>query len=364
MRRRGEGSFYRERRKGRPDRFVVQWSLSNGKRVKRRYETEAEALAALKTTVPARIASTMSVGQYLDSWIATVRITLEPATWSTYEIAIRRWLKPNLGSTRLDRLSVAQVREYLHAVPLHPRTANHHRAILRKALNDAMADGLVDRNVAAMAKPPTVPQHERRWLDATELRALYDSTQDGSRHHALWVLAGTTGLRSAELLGLTWRDLDLDDRILRVRHTLHRVGGEWQLRAPKTKADRSVPLDDDTVRAMRAHRARQQEDALAGGHGAPRGLVFMSPTGLPIHRHDVPKWLRRDLAEAGLPEVTLHDLRHSPATAWVASGTDIVTVSRLLGHSTPAITMALYVHIGDDLKRDAVDRLSRRLEAG
>lgn len=367
MRARGEGTLGVERRKGRQPCYVVRHSLPNGKRLARRFPyTEAGREAAvehLRRMSPAAApVATSSLSAYLDAWIHGVRATLAPATWKRYETIVRLWLKPRLGTRRMDRLTVAEVRSYLFDLPLHPQTVSHHRAVLRKALADAMVEGLVSRNVASLAKPPKVPDTERRWLSGDELRRLFDATA-GTGLHALWVLAGTTGLRSAELLGLSWADCDLDVGALRVRHTLHRDRGEWVFHPTKTRATRSVPLTGYAVWALRQHRARQQQAALGAGVGlTTRGLVFLSEQGRPLHGHNLARLLRRDLRAAGLPIVTVHQLRHSAASWWLAEGVDIKTVSVMLGHTDPRITMKLYLHVSEDMKRDAADRMQRAME--
>lgn len=363
MRARGEGSLGIERRKGRQPRYVVRHSLPDGRRKARRFASRDEAVAWLRSMTPAKAAtSTSSLADYLSAWLTDVRATVAPSTWRVYELTVRKWLAPKLGAKRLDRLTVADVRSYLHSLPLHPQTVSHHRAILRKALNDAKVDGLVERNVAELAKPPTVPKEERRWLSGEELRRLFESTQ-ATRLHALWVLAGTTGLRSAELLALAWQDVDLDGAVLRVRHTLHRHAGEWVFRSTKTRQERSVPLTDYAVWALRQHHARQQQDAFEHGYAGPlTGLVFTSARGRPLHGANLSKLLAADLAAAGLPVVTPHALRHSAASFWLAEGVDVKVISDLLGHSDPRITQALYVHTSDLMKRDAVTRMQRALE--
>jgi integrase len=362
MRARNEGSVYAERRKGRPLRYVAQVSLPDGRFHKRRFALKADAVEYIRDTKPAAVpVATSSLSAYLAAWISGVAVTLAPATWRRYEQIVRIWLVPNLGKTRLDRLTVAEVRSYLYALPLHPQTVSHHRAVLRKALADAVTEGLLTRNVAALAKPPTVPRNERRWLSGDELRALFDATE-GSRHHGLWVLAGTTGLRSAELLGLAWGDVDLDGAALRVRHTLHRLGGQWVFRPTKTRATRAVPLPEYAVRALRAHRARQMSDAFRKGVSGVRGLVFTTDSGRPLHGPNLAKLLRRDLREAGLPIVTLHAIRHSFASFLLSEGVDIKVVSTMLGHSRTGITMDLYQHVAPTLMRDAADRLQKALE--
>lgn len=365
MRARGEGSLYTESRRGRPDRYVVQVSLPDGRFHKRRFphtdEGKAAAVKYLQDTSPAAApVASSSLGAYLAAWTPAVRATVSPKTWRGYEQIVRLWLIPSLGKTRLDRLSVAQVRSYLFALPLAAQTAHHHRAVLRKALADAVTDGMLTRNVAAMAKPPTVPRTERRWLSGDELGRLFDATA-GTRHHGLWVLAGTTGLRSAELLALSWSDVDLEDATVRVRHTLHRADGGWVFRPTKTRATRVVPLSGYAVGVLRSHYARQAAETLGGGSGRPSGLVFTTSTGAPIHGADVSRFLRRDLIAAGLPVVTAHALRHSCASFLLATGTPIQVIASLLGHSTPAVTAALYAHVGEDMKRAAIERMQEAM---
>lgn len=377
MRARGEGSLTTERRAGRKPRYLARHSLPDGRQKAKRFpftkQGKVAAVDWLRSQTPASlVTSTSTLGDYLAAWLTAVRATLAPTTWNTYETHCRNHILPGLGSKRLNALTPSEVTAFLHSLTWRrelkggttrkasPQTANHIRAILRTALNDAKRDGLIERNPAELAKPPTIPKTERKWLSGDELQTLFDGTAE-SRFHALWVLAGTTGLRSGELLALGWPDVDLDTRVLRVRHTLHRERGEWVFRPTKTRQERTVPLTEYALRTLRLHRARQQERRLASDDEAYWGLVFTSPVGQPLHRANLSTYLRRDLLGAGLPVVTVHALRHSCASWWLREGVDVKTVSVLLGHTDPRITMSLYLHVGDDLKRDAARRLDEAM---
>lgn len=366
---------------------MVQIGLPGGRFHKRRFPHTEEgrdaAVTYLKDTSPGAVpAATSTVADYLAAWISGVRATVSPKTWRGYEQIVRLWLIPNLGRTRLDRLSVAQVRSYLFALtstprrmkdgsvrpPLSEQSAHHHRATLRKALADAVTEGLLTRNVAALAKPPTIRKTERRWLSGDELGRLFDATRptadSGSRYHAIWVVAGTTGLRSAEMLGLAWSDVDLDGASLRVRHTLYRnvEAGRWDFLPTKTRATRVVFLTPLAVDALRLHRVRQAAEGLRHGIDTRDGLVFTTESQYPIHGADLSRFLKADLVKAGLPVVTVHDLRHSAASFLLSTGTPIQVIASLLGHSSPAITGKLYAHVSDDLKRAAVSRMQEAMD--
>jgi integrase len=149
------------------------------------------------------------VGPYLRAWIETVN-GLAPATMRQHEQIIRNHLEPAFGRMMLSDLNRNHVNAYLAASPLHPQTLRHHRATLRLVLAGAVGDRLITANAASLASAPKLPDVERRWLTSAQCKALIEGTRD-TRLWAFWVLAITTGLREAEMLGLTWEDVDLGD---------------------------------------------------------------------------------------------------------------------------------------------------------
>lgn len=357
-----EGSIY-PRKDG---RLVASISLGGGRRATRYAKTKAEARLRLAELQKLKAAgavegSRLTLGQYLARWLDDVRPNLAPATWRKHESICRTGLGPALGRRRLSDLSVADVRRYLASAPVGAQSARHHRATLRRALADAQRDGLVSRNVAALAEPPSLPSRERTVLTADQVRALIDGTRD-DRLRALWILLATTGLREAEALGLLWADLDPDAATVTVRATLQRVDGEWQRRPPKTaRSRRTVYLPSVTVDALREHRRAQMAEWLAAGRPGELGLVFITPRGRPIHGTNLSKLLYAHLDRLGLPRVTIHDLRHSAATMLYAEGVPLEAIADMLGHSTVRVTQDLYRHRVEHIQKGAADAMQRAL---
>lgn len=377
LRRHNEGSIY-QRADGRK---VAAVSLPDGRRVTRycphRHQPKdkrtvcPEARALLRELLRLRDegaadGSRQTLGQYLRRWLVDVRPKLAPATWRKHEQHCRNHIIPALGHRRVSDLSVADVRTFLKGADgggrgLDPQTRRHHRATLRRALADAVRDGLVARNVASLAEPPPLPHRERAILTAEQVRVFLAGSRD-DRLHALWVLLATTGMREGEALALTWDALDLDAASLRVEHTLHRTDGAWQLRAPKTaKSRRTVTLPAMTVEALREHRRRQLEEWLAAGRPGEAGMVFVDPRGRPIHGSKLTTLLYPILDRLGLPRVTVHDLRHSAATIAYAAGVPLEAIADNLGHSTVRVTQDLYRHRVPELQRQLSDAMERAL---
>lgn len=373
----GQGSVIRRR----DGRWVARLTLWDGTRREAYRPTPEAAREALRGMLDERragvVGTNASLGEYLDVWLADVQPTVAPATYKQHASIVKLHLRPALGRTKLRDLTVADVRRYLHRSKLHPQTVAHHRATLRRALADAVREGLVMRNVAALAQPPTVPHRERAYLTAAEVRTLLTVTK-GDRLHALWAVGATCGLRIAEALALTWEDVDMAAAILTVRGTLHRIPkapegtDPWVIREPKTRGSRrTVPLTPLAVEALKAHDIRQAAEKLAAGRGSDergKGMVFTTETGQPLHAPNIGKHLAPALKRAGLVREgeaapTFHSLRHAAASVMLEAGVPLKVVSELLGHSTLRVTADLYSHVAPTLAREAAARLQAVLEA-
>jgi integrase len=355
---------------------TVDLGRTDGKR-KRKYlygKTRKEVAEQLKVALrdqqqglPVAV-ERQTVAQYLTRWLEEVaRPRLQPSTYVSYEQKVRLYLIPALGRHQLAKLDPQHVQAMMNALlarDLSPRTVQFTRAILRKALGQAVKWNLAARNVAALTEGPSVPRHEMRALAPEEARRFLDAVK-GDRLEALYTVAVSLGLRQGEALGLRWGDLDLDGGTLHVRVSLQRLAGQpYRLAEPKTRRSRrSLPLAPNLVAALRAHRARQLAERLAGGPEWKNewDLVFTTPEGGPLSKHTLIPQFKKHLARAMLPAVRFHDLRHSCASLLVAQGVHPRVVMEMLGHSTIAVTMNTYSHVLPQAQRDAAALLDALL---
>ena len=312
-----------------------------------------------------------TVAQFMARWLDSIRATIRPTTWEAYRTLTEVHIISRLGAVPLQRLTAAQLNVLYGDLlesgrrngkgGLSPRTVAYVHATIRKALGDAVRWQLVPRNVAEQATPPRQRSRELRTWSASELRAFL-SHVEGDRLYAAYVLAGTTGLRRGELLGLRWRDLDLDHGRIAVIQTLVVVGYTVTVSTPKTaKGRRSVALDLATIAALRAYRARVFEERLAFGLGTPSDdeVVFTEVDGSAIHPGQFSARFDRLVKSAGLPRIRLHDLRHTHATLALAAGVHPKVVSERLGHSNISITLDTYSHAIPALEEEAAAKVAR-----
>ena len=312
-------------------------------------------------------ADNIKLGEYLGRWLTdSVRDTVRPTTFERYEQMVRLHIRPVLGQLKLKNLTPTHVRglyrEKLDA-GLAPRTVQYIHVTLHKALEQAIADGLIPRNATEAVKPPQVRREEMRPLTAEQVRILFDAAK-GDRLEALYVLAVTTGLRQGELLGLKWDDVDLEAGTLRVRRTLTTAKGGPQLTAPKTKGSRrTVKLTHNAVQALRSHLERQLgEIDRVGSLWRENGLIFASESGDPLDRRNVTTHrFKLLLRQAGLPQIRFHDLRHTCATLLLTKNVNPKIVSEMLGHAIIAITLDTYSHVLPNMQDSAAKAMDAAL---
>lgn len=364
----GSGSVYQRR-----GRWVAALRLPDGARRYLPADSEAAAKALLRQAAtgelgPARKrGSTVTLAAWLDTWITAIAPRRAgESTIRRYQIDVRRWTAA-LGKRRLPDLTIADVQRTLARWQddgLAAGSVHNAWAMLRTALNAAIREGIIVRNVAALAQQRTPEQ--RAYPTVTPDLAARVLAAVAGRPLALPVMVAlATGLRQGELLGLTWADLDLDAATLTVRRQLQRRAGAYVRVAPKTaRSRRTVPLPAVAVAALRQRRTEQAQERLRAGATWQEplpDLVWETPTGRPRHGTTLTHQLQAALVAADLPRLRWHDLRHGAASLLLTEGVAARVVMELLGHTQIGTTLNLYSHVAPELTRLAADSLDRAL---
>jgi integrase len=242
--------------------------------------------------------------------------------------------------------------------------------VLGKALKDAVPGGLLLRNPAADISPPRVPDVEMRILGAEKIAAVLEAMADTPIFAAVITLMAT-GLRRGELMGLQWGDVNLDAGRLEIRRAVEKTKAHGlQLKPPKTKRGRrGITLPAYAVEVLKQHRTKQLATRFALGIGKlpMDAFVFGNVDGTIRDPDRMTQDWKRFTAVRKLPRVTLHGLRHTHASALLASGIDVVKASHHLGHASPKVTLQVYAHLFSDDDTDAAavaERIIRRTSPG
>jgi integrase len=325
-----------------------------------------EARSRLTADEPVKDAR-VTVAMFVADWIhkALPASGRKPTTQANYAIIAKTHLVPApFGALTLDKLRPSDIEALLVEKPnrgLSDSTVRLIYTVCRTVLDTAVRDGLVRRNVAAVVKRPTIKRNEARYLTVEEVGRLLEAAR-GDRLEPLIVLMLGTGLRRGEALALHWADVDLAAGHVRVRWTLSRVDRHLIFDEPKTERSRRfVPLPSPVAAALKSHRGRTAADRLASPAWVPwpdhEDLVFPTSVGTPIDPRNALRAFEVIAKRAGLAGVGLHTLRHSAASALIASGAHIKVVQELLGHSSYGITADIYSHVAIEQQREAAERL-------
>jgi len=347
--------------------FIVDLAPIGAVRQQRRgggFATKAEAVEAMNRLQAAVVDGTYiersrrTIGEYLADWLAA-RHNIRPNTARDYSVSINKHITPRLGNMRLqsvDRLQVRALYRKLAESGLSEKTVHNVHICLHKALQDAVDDGLLRRNPAERAHANPKDRPEMKTWSADELAAfLAFAAQD--RELVLYHVAAATGMRRGELLGLRWRDVDLDGARLSVRQQFTRQGKGLGFGPPKSqKSIRRIDLDEETIALLREQHERQRFDRRACGlaYRADLDLVFSRPGGSPEDPNIIGRrFARRVRHLATVPAITLHGLRHTHATLLLEAGVDVKTVSERLGHDSVQTTLELYGHVTPRMRSNA-----------
>ena len=337
--------------------------------------------------------TTLTVGEYMKYWLDHIaEPSIRRTTYATYEGDVRLHIVPGIGNRKLKSLQAAHIRVWLTGMQktcqcclqgkdaarartskarccalasprccrdvLSASSIRHILRVLRAALQDAVDEELLSRNVARLVQLRVTDERKvRSFTRAEALRFL--KTAEQHRLYALWAVALSMGLRRGEALGLEWVDVDLDQGRMTIRRALHRVDGQLKLENVKTEGSVAIlPLPRPLVAILLKHRRRQIEERFAAGSfWRDTGLVFTTAKGGWIEPRNVNRMFHRLCEKADVPQLRVHDLRHSCATLLFTMGVQPATVQKILRHSSITVTTGTYVEVIEAVQRDALDSI-------
>ena len=350
-----------------PDTGKTQRPSFYGKTRKQAVEKMNAAINDFKNGTYIEKSSTYTFGDWLDKWLNDYKkATLKQHTYESYESLIRLHIKPCLGKSLITKMQTNQLQTFYNKKlkgdankgikSLSSRMVRYMHAVIRQALEQAVKEGKVNRNVADLTTPPVIKNKSIIPLTEEELLVFLRQAQS-DRYFAAFLLAATTGLRRGELLGLTWDCVDLGKGIITVRRQLIPVKGGLKIEET-TKSDsskRRINLTDDAIRELKSHKKEQEEKIkmLPDDLYQDNNLVFALEDGRFIEPRAFTKRFQRIIKKAGLSKVRLHDLRHTHASLLLARGIHPKIVQERLGHSSISITLDLYSHLTDNLQKAA-----------
>ena len=316
--------------------------------------------------------SGLTLGQWMKMWHRDFLGNVKLGTADSYEMQMRVHILPTLGEIKLSALRTPMIQRLYNRKleeGLSPKSIKNMHGCLHKALDIAVRIGYLYKNPSSNCILPRIEMAEIHPLDTPELSKLLTALK-GSEHEALIVTAIFTGLRSGELIGLTWDCVDLENGLIRVTKQLvqpRRKGEVYRFQSLKNNKPRTITPAPFVIQLLKRHKAEQAANRLKAGpawnDGGFPNLVFTEPNGKHLRQWTVCRTLQQILEDNGLEKHRFHDLRHTYVVNSIRAGDDVKTIQMNAGHYSSAFTMDRYAHVTTTMQRESANRMQAFYEA-
>jgi integrase len=310
-----------------------------------------------------------TIAQYLRRWLAECgKPSLTPRSYERYKGIIEKNLIPAIGSIRLIELRPEHIqRHYANMIDkgLAARTVRYDHIVLHGALRMAVKWQLLTRNIADAVEPPKAKHSEMQTWDSDEVADFLEAAKT-TPYHVLFYAALYTGARRSELLGLSWRHVDLLYSQINIDRGLHWTKNEGYIfTQPKSsKSRRTIALSPSLVLLLKEHKEKQEcARLLIGKPLTEDDLVFAHEDGSPLFPNSVSRAWVLLASKVGIKPIRFHDARHSHASLLLKQGAHPRVVQERLGHSTIATTLDVYSHVTPGLQEAVAARFDEAMSS-
>ena len=305
----------------------------------------------------------MPFGEWIDFWYQYFSSPkLRPTTQATYENRIYGHVIPSIGKIPISKLTQNDLQQFyaklkrtgrkvnveLKGTGVSDRMVRSCHALCRSSLEKAVEERLITRNPSIGCKLPPKKNGEMKVLTQNEIVRLLNQAYDEG-YYEMFLLELTTGMRRGEILGLKWRDINLETGELNIKRQLTTKG----ISVPKTKSSiRTILLPPEMLELLREMKKTAKYD-----------WIFPSPVkeGEPRNPTAITKRFRLMLERAHCKHVRFHDLRHTFATMALENGMDVKTLSAMIGHVSSETTLNIYSHVTDTMRAQAAVKIDREI---
>ncbi len=305
--------------------------------------------------------SSITLGEWMWRWMEEYKKPiLRPSTYSGYTKDIENHILPYLGSKKLTQLKTSEIQRHYNYLLESGRVKDNGKGkglanatvrgihmVLREALDSAVREGLIPRNPADGTSPPKIYRKEKQVLTKDELETFMKLIENDESWYDFFYTEILTGMRAGEICGVRWEDFDQDDRTLRVVRSVDFAHGELVIGETKTEdGKRTIYLPDSLWRLLAERKKKSFSEWIFPNLLKPE---------LPLDPAKAYRQLKSILKKGNLPNIRLHDLRHTFTSHAANSGIAPKTLSEIVGHSKASFTLDHYAHVTSDMQKNAAN---------
>lgn len=301
---------------------------------------------------------------YIAQWLQAQKPFLKESTYYGYTKVIKKHICPYFEKNciKLTELKHQDIQAYYNSLlekGLSATTIKRHHANIRKALQDALINGLVPCNEADLVKLPKAKKYNPAIYNGEQLKKMLDIVKGTTIETAI-IITYYYALRRAEVCGLKWTDIDFSNRIMYIRNTRTTAKAEvYQNSTKNSSSTRQQPLDDFMFNYLKSLKEKQEQDKkFFGDCYVDSGYICRWDDGRELKVSYVSHKFSELMRNNNMPHIRFHDIRHSTATNLLENGTDLKVIQEFLGHSSISTTANFYLHPNIEKKKEAVSILN------
>ncbi|GED72120.1 site-specific integrase [Brevibacillus reuszeri] len=307
--------------------------------------------------------SKMMYSSFMADWLKDKQTKVQRRTLETYSGLVNNHILPTLGQIELSKLTPRHIQDLYNDLFETGRLSDENiqkvHTIINDSLNKAVSWEMVAKNVASVLERPKARKKEMEVWEVDEAHEFLKIAEK-DRYYVAFLLALTTGMRQGEILGLRWKDVNLDTGILSITQTLSHDGKEMQVGAKTDSGNRTVAIDAETVNALRKLAKRSKAERLEAGPGSfqDNGLVISTTVGTPLTPRNLMRTFYRIIEKAGVKKIRFHDLRHTHATMLLKANVNPKIVAERMGWSDIKM-IDRYAHVLPNIQKDTADAFGK-----
>ena len=312
-------------------------------------------------------ASEMTVKAWFDFWIEMKERTVRPNTVRNYRERFAKNIEPLIGKFLLRDVKTLDCQRVMNQMAddgYRTTTINQTRIALYNMLDYAYQNDVIRKNPCnAMVKSNIGKESRKKEALTLEQQKLFVQGIKGTAYENQFRFLLQTGLRTGELVGLKWSDIDFEKRTLTIARTMEyrHSTKEWRIGPPKSKSgQRTIPLTEEALAILKRQKSKNQSMDVIPIDWIE--FVFLSRKGEPVKNSTYDTALFKVCDKMHIPRFSMHVLRHTFATRCIEAGMKPKTLQTILGHSNIGITMNRYVHTTEDEKRREMMSISESLK--
>ena len=311
-------------------------------------------------------ATDMLVDAWFEYWISIKKKTVRPNTVRNYSERYERNIKKVIGNKLLTDVKPIHCQKIFSDMAeegYRTSTIYQTRITLYNMLDFAKENDIIINNPCKKSVKSDMGQpSDKKEALTIDVQKQFLEGAKGQSYENQFRFILQTGLRTGELVGLKWDDIDFENKTITISRTMefrYKVG-EWRVGPPKSKSGyRTIPLTDEAIRILKAQKEKNSKIKVINLEWADQ--VFLCRKGEPVKNSTYDTALFKICDKVGIKRFSMHVLRHTFATRCIEAGMMPKTLQKILGHSNIGITMNLYVHVTEDEKHKEIDLVADAL---